>query len=1011
MAPAHKSVFFWGRRIGLLCLACLLFDIANVVFAVEKVTLQDFLVRSWDREDGLPAADVRAIARTPDGYLWIGTTRGLARFDGVRFVTLTTNDVPALGDNRITCLLVTQSGELWVGTESGFLSRRKGEAFESIVPPPATWGKKLNSLIEDQAGAVWSAVPGLGTARWRQGVWDVYTRSNGLPADGALQVVADKQGLIRTISSGRLVEFKEGRWQLASALASIGGQCLALAPARDGGIWVATASAAGEEMGGRVFKVKDGAVQETGPYPWPQNTFHTRPQVLFEDSASRLWIGLATAGVYYREPGDQWRPLVPAASFSQILVNCLAEDDAGNLWVGLNAQLDQVRPRTIRTLHLPGAASQNVIRMCCARRDGSIWVGTDGAGVFRYQNESWTRFGVDEGLGNQFVGVIFEDSATNLWVGTWNGCYRLEGERFVPAWAPTTSPIIVRAICEDRLHNLWFGTSAGVVRHSGEQAQAFRGDESYSGAQVVAITEDAAGAIWAALGGRGLYRLLGDRFERYTPYPAGRGEVGSLLADTEGRVWVGTLDRGFGCIKNGHSEAWTTGDGLPSDYITAMMEDGAGNLWCGSDNGIFGVSKSQLLDYKRGVSPPVVGWQLSVADGLDSRRCSGNGQPVAARGADGRLWFPNSHALAAFDPAGLLPSGLRLSPLIEEMMVDGERRMPAHGTMEVSSATRSYEIHYTSPMLQVPERLRFRFRLKGFEPAWVEAGQRRVAYYSHLPPRNYTFEVMASGLDGAWHEAAEPLRLQVVPTLWQRPWVQALAGLSALAISAVVVWSVARARLRRRLAGIEAQQAMERERRRIARDLHDDLGSGLAEVVLLGEVARQDEVTAGEMKAHVSDMTEKTRELVAAMDEIVWTVNPRNDSIPNLASYVAEHARKFFSSASIRCRLDIMPELPALPVPAAARHNLFLAVKEALHNVLKHSGAGEVWLRMRWAADGFRLEVQDDGQGFDSNGSTRHGDGLENMRHRLESVGGQTLITSKRGHGTTVCFSLPVAEK
>jgi signal transduction histidine kinase len=232
-----------------------------------------------------------------------------------------------------------------------------------------------------------------------------------------------------------------------------------------------------------------------------------------------------------------------------------------------------------------------------------------------------------------------------------------------------------------------------------------------------------------------------------------------------------------------------------------------------------------------------------------------------------------------------------------------------------------------------------------------------------------------------------------------------------MGIVAGAAWFLERNRSRRRLQLAEAQQATERERQRIARDLHDDLGAGLAEVVLLGELARQEKASPGEVKAHVFDMTEKTRHLVAAMDEIVWTVNPRNDTVPNLASYVAGHAQKFVSSTAIHCRLDIMADLPPLPVAAAVRHNLFLAVKEALHNAVKHSGAREVWLRVRWRADEFTLEVQDDGRGFDPVVSLQDGDGLENMQHRLETIGGRAEIQSRPGGGTTVRFILPVREE
>jgi signal transduction histidine kinase len=349
--------------------------------------------------------------------------------------------------------------------------------------------------------------------------------------------------------------------------------------------------------------------------------------------------------------------------------------------------------------------------------------------------------------------------------------------------------------------------------------------------------------------------------------------------------------------------------------------------------------------------------------------------------------------------------------LIEEVLVNGEPIADLNsGKMRVVSGQHRLEFRFTSANLKAPDRMRFRHRLEGYDEDWQEDGDRREATYTHLPPGNYRFHAMAGGPDGVWHQTPKPFALEVVPQFFERRIVQASSALLLLGSGAGMVWAASRVRLRRRLARIEAQQVMERERRRIARDLHDDLGAGLAEVVLLGELARADEVTAEEMKAHVADMTEKTRQLVTAMDEIVWTVNPRNDSVPNLASYLAEHGRKFFAPTPIRCRLDIMPELPPLPVPAAARHNLFLAVKEALHNVVKHSGAREIWLRMRWSAGEFTLEVQDDGRGFDPAKLAEPGDGLENMRHRLEAVGGRALIKSQPSGGTTVRFDLPVPE-
>jgi ligand-binding sensor domain-containing protein/signal transduction histidine kinase len=1014
MTWISRQIFKMPKRAGgwfIIFFLTLVF--AQFTSATEKSALPAFLLRSWDSEDGLPSAKVRAVAQTADGYLWVATSHGLARFDGVRFVVHTTNDTPELGDNRMTCLLVTKSGDLLAGTEGGFLCRRHAGKFEAFPLPSGLQIGEVNAMAQDAEGAIWIASKGAGILRWRQGVWNLYTKKDGLPVNGATQLVVDKRGHVWAVSGGKLVIFEDNRWQMAEAFSSVQTPVLALARATDGGIWVGTSADNSGVMGSRIFKVKDRqSLGESAPYPWPQNTFHTQVRVLYEDATGRLWAALATAGVYYLEPGGRWQPLIPQEAFAQILVNCIAEDDAGNLWLGLGgAQLDQVRPRPVRTFHLPEEASQNIVRMACAARDGSVWVGTDGAGVLRYKDEKWTRYGVDEGLRNLFIGVIFEDSQTNLWVGTWNGFFQFENGRFVQVLNSPSSHLGVRALCEDHEHSLWLGTSVGVVRIKDGAAQLYPGDDRYSGHEVIAVAEDASGTIWAALTSRGLFRLNGERFEQVQrlPWP-GQAEISSLLADPNGGLWLGSLDNGIAYLKDGDGKFWTAQDGLPSDMVFALIEDQEGNIWCGSDNGIIGCREYRMLTFQRGLSPPLLCRQLSLADGLDSRRCSGTGQPVASRSADGRLWFPNSHALAVFDPAELPQDKLLHKPLVEEVLVDRKRVQPsADGEVRVSSSAYSFEIHYTLPKLQIPERLRFRFQLVGSDSDWVEASQRRVAYYNHLRPGNYQFNVQVGSPGGQWQNLEHSLRLTVVPRVWERPLAQAAAGLFLLGAVAASVWAVGRARLRRRLERLEAQQAIERERRRIAQDLHDDLGGDLTKLMLLGDSLGEEARTVEDFKSQSAVISDNVRQLVRDMDQVVWTVNPENDFVADFADYLSNFAQEFLGQAGIQCRLDVMKGFPEVALPAQIRHNLFLASKEALHNVLKHSGATEAWVRILYANGKLMVSIEDNGRGFDplaTAGPTA--DGVGNMQQRLRMLGGTCDISSQAGRGTSIRLNMPV---
>ncbi len=321
--------------------------------------------------------------------------------------------------------------------------------------------------------------------------------------------------------------------------------------------------------------------------------------------------------------------------------------------------------------------------------------------------------------------------------------------------------------------------------------------------------------------------------------------------------------------------------------------------------------------------------------------------------------------------------------------------------MRAPSATRRFEFHFTAPELASPGVLRFRHKLEGMDPNWVEAGAQRVAYYSQLPPGPYRFRLMVGGTDGQWHDSKEALMLQIVPRWWELGWVQVLGG--ALLVGGVAggIALNERRKVRRKLERLEMQQTLESERRRIARDLHDDLGARLTEIVLVGELGKRGEQTTSALQSQVRNMTQGVRELVAAMEEIVWTVNPKNDSLASLAAYLCDHTERFLTAAQLSCRLDVLMDPPPLPISAQVRHNLLLSVKEAMNNAARHARASTVWLRFHLEGDSMRVVVEDDGCGFDLRApGRRSGNGLQNMRSRIETIGGSTEIKSEPGKGT-----------
>jgi ligand-binding sensor domain-containing protein/signal transduction histidine kinase len=987
--------------------------------ATENVVEPEFLFRSWDSEAGLPAARIQALAETEDGYLWVATSRGLARFDGARFVVLTTNNTPQLGDNRISCLLVAGSGDLWVGTEGGFLARRRGDVFEPIPLKARAHRTRINSLAEEWGGGLWIGAGGSGVGRWSQGSckWFSPGNTNNIADSDVTQVITDKTGRPWAIAGQSLVTFKDGAWQLLPVADPAGAplEVVAVAPAMDGGVWVATCPA--QELRGRgtqLFKVNDTVwTEQLGPYPWRQDSVFTRTAHLMEDRAGRLWVGTIGAGMFVWSAGTGWQPLANSGHPSLVECSSMAEGKGGTLWVGTtDFLLFQVRNRPVSVLALPEAARQNVVLTACARRDGSVWVGTDGKGAYSYREGEFHEVGLAQTAGNLHVGVFYEDRRTNFWMGTWAGLHRLEGEHFQSVTDSPALSSVVLALCEDRRSNLWVGTGAGVVCLGQSGARLFAQQQGIDHFYIRAIEEDRDGQIWVAITDRGLYRKAGERFEHYGAGQwSGEDRIRGLHADAEGALWMTTDSKGLARLKDGRFTEWTSEDGLPTDNLVAVTEDAQGNLWFSSANGIFGCPKSRLNDYQRGVSPPILFWQLSAAEGLDARRCSGAGQPAVAHSSDRRLWFPNWHALAVFDPVQLQRTVAigALPPLLEETLVDGVVQAPGpDGTLHVKSTARSFEFHYTSPTLDAPERLAFRYRLLGWEPDWVEAGQRRVAYYSHLPVGSYQFQVMAGGPDGVWHEAGQELKLEVVPQVWERRWVQGLGGMGLLGAVAISVWSISRAKMRRRLAALERQRALEQERSRIARDMHDEIGARLTQISLLSALADGSAGDAAEVRTQAGKISGVARGLTRSLDEIVWAVRPQNDNLESLVDYLDESMRDLCEGSPVRYWFSGPALVPAVEVSANLRHNVLLAASEVVNNTLKHSGASEVRVNVRFEAETLRIEIADNGNGFDVAKGEAKRSGLVHIRQRLEEIGGSCVCQSVAGEGTRFSFMVPV---
>jgi signal transduction histidine kinase len=369
------------------------------------------------------------------------------------------------------------------------------------------------------------------------------------------------------------------------------------------------------------------------------------------------------------------------------------------------------------------------------------------------------------------------------------------------------------------------------------------------------------------------------------------------------------------------------------------------------------------------------------------------------------------------DPLRLKPNTNVPPVVIESVLVGGEKRSSSTNLRTapfeqeiIPAGKERLEVHYTSLNLAAAERARFEYRLKGYDPSWTPAESTRVAYYSKLPAGEYTFQVKACNEDGIWNQAGASLTVVVLPPFWKTWWFRGAMAAALLGVVIGSVYYVSTQRLQRQLGVLRQQEALEKERARIARDLHDQLGANLTQVALLAEMAEADKDLPVEVEGHARQISQTALDTTHALDEIVWTVNPANDTLDGLINYICKYAQEYLALADLRYRLEVPPELPSTPISPELRHNAFLAAKEAVNNVVKHSHATSAWLRLSLASNQFALEIEDDGRGLPPGAEDKGRNGLRNMRKRMEDVGGTFEIRPRTEGGTIVRLTAPLVE-
>ena len=992
------------NALGRCVFAFLLFAWATSSWAATNLISQ-FTTRVWQTDDGLPHNAVQAICQSRDGYLWIGTRDGLARFDGAHFLVFDAKAHPGLAGNVVSSLCETRDGSLWIGTEEGGLTRFQNGKFFHYGRSDGVATANVRTLFESDDGTLW-----IGTLEgiflFRDGKFSSLRQKDGLASNIIRYIRDNQQGTIWIATDRGLNFFKNGALDLYNSPESSYGYVRAVCEDRDGTLWFGTMSGATFRKGetSRHFSKDDGL---------PDNVINA----ICADRHGNVWIG--TAGGLCRFVENALRAENNNSGEAFDMVNAIFEDREGNLWVGAKDGLYRLNPKPFLTYTKQQGLSHNSVMSVLEDKAGDVWIATWGGGLNRLNADgiSFTNFNrtfssdfalsLHEGHdGSLWVGMEFNDGLYQFKEGKWNHYASAEG---------LTDPAI-SAIYEDTHTNLWLGTRTALVSFRDGKFTRYTVGDGLAGVPVRAIFEDHEGTLWFGTA-NGLTCRKGEIFSSFT---ASNGlsdaNILALYEDDAHTLWIGTRGGGLNWLRDGEFKSCSTPNGLFDDTIFSILEDSEGWLWMSSIKGIFRVQKSALEKFAGDKTGEITSIFYGKADGLVSPMCNGVAKPAGWKGKDGRLWFATTKGVAVVDPK--VAKMLNETPptiLIEQVLADKKevaRETPPvtrHPSLVTIPPGRGeIEFQYTALSFRAPEKIHFKYKLEGVDLDWFDAGNRRVAHYNNILPGTYHFRVTACNENGIWNDQGATISFTLSPQIWQAWWFLSAVIIAMVGSVAGVARYVTGKNMQRTLERLEHQSALERERARIAKDMHDDLGSSLTRITLLGELVEADQANPAEVETHARKIVSSARETVKSLDEIVWAVDPENDTLNGLIEYLTHYTDEFFENTDVRCRLEIPMDLPDAQLSSEVRHNIFLVIKETLNNALKHAAASEVRLQISATQNILKIEITDNGRGFDLNQTPdgRVGHGLSNMRDRITAVGGQLQFDSAPGQGTRLRFEV-----
>ena len=915
----------------------------------------------WQKRDGLPQRAVSAIARTRDGYLWLGTEEGLVRFDGARFRVYDSSNTPQLARSNITRLLAGRQGGLWIGTLGGGLVWTDGETFRHYTTRDGLSEDLVSALLEDRDGSLWVGTFSKGVNHFTGGRFLSVSTPDGLTNDEIRALYQDPEGGLWIGTRGGGVDlWKNGHltaWTTSNGLSN--DQVTSLASDGAGGVWIGTRKGLDRWTGGRLTQmtVADGLRND-------------EVISLEHDRDGALWVGTVTGGLN-RIADGRVTALTKADGLPDDTVLAIDEDAEGSLWIGTDGGLSRLRAGPFLPIGTPEGLSSNDVRPVLQTSSGELWVGTRGAGLDRRAGGSWKTYTQKDGLPSDRVWALHEDRTGDLWAGTKGGLARFHQGR----WTAYTSKQglaadLVLSITSDSAGDLWVGTVGGLSRLHDGTFTNFGPADGLTNERIYALLPGSDGTLWIGTAGGGLDRMKDGRIA--SAIPASEAPfIFALAEDPDGAILVGTGNHGLARLSEGRRIRIGKAEGLYDDTVYTILDDRRGFLWMSSNRGVFRVPRGDIARFVSGKARRVSSEAFGAADGMRESECNGGFQPAGWRGRDGTLFFPTVQGVVSVDPARIPDSPRDPAIYLEEIVADAERLSPGKPARLAPGRDR-LEFRYTAIDFHSPETLRFRYRLAGYDRDWIEAGDRRAAYYTNLPAGAYRFQAAASTRAGHWVET-RPFELALAAHFYRTPWFAALVGVVVL----LGLAAAHRARMRSaRLASELATARLEVLETQLQPHflfntlnlmlplVHRDPDSAVSTIVKLGDLLR------------------------ASMRRDAATLVPLHRELDLLKAYLDIQRLRF--AERLQVRTDVDPDAHEAGVPPFILQPF---VENAIkHGVARRSKPTQIELSVRREGDRLRVRISNtlgESPASSEPGPSSLGLGLPNARERLALVYGR----------------------